>query len=69
MLARQQRQARNQPARGKRGHRRQRQRATVPLMRHHVQRIALQPLQPASDLLAVVAPRLGQRHSMSRASK
>ena len=53
---RQLRQAQDEPTRGERGHRRQRQRAALALVGHHVQRVALQPCSQRAHLAAVVAP-------------
>ncbi|MNV43927.1 hypothetical protein D3C71_1356630 [compost metagenome] len=69
MLLRQQRQAWDEPARGKGGHCGQRQSATLALVGHHVQRVALQALQPARHLAAVVGARRRQHHAVARAAK
>ena len=66
---RQLRQARDEPTRGERGHRRQRQRAALALVGHHVQRVTLQPLQPARHLAAVVGASGRQHHAVARAAE
>ena len=61
------RQARQQPARGKSGDGRQVDGAALALMRHQIQRVALQPLQPAAHLLGVLVASVGQQHAMAGA--
>ena len=69
VLLRQLGQARNEPARGKRGHRRQRERAALALVGHHVEGVALQPLQPARHLAAIVRTGGRQHHAVAGAAK
>ena len=66
---RQLRQARDEPTRSERGHRCQGQRTALALVGHHVQRVALQPLQPARHLAAVVGPSGCQHHAVACAAK